>query len=301
MSAHSSGYNFGTVRIKPMEFVDDIADPSREEASAIASNSVLGAIQHEKRISFSAEKSELLKINCNNSDGFKVNGTGIKVVESARYLGDLFNIKGDNSVTCGERHLQAKGTSVELCSLSGGLSFGIRQIESMLILYKTVFVPRLIYSCEAWSNLKAADYKSLQSAQLKFMRKILEVPRSTPTAALYIELGIWPIRYEIEIRQLFFLKRVLNKREDDPCLLVYLEVLKFEDETNWGNEVLGLRKKYNLPLKDENIKNMSERDWKSIVKSSVYREAFLQLQVELSMNRKTSHLSYIVSYAQKIT
>ena len=69
-------------------------------------------------------------------------------------------------------------------------------------------------------------------------------------------------------------------------------MLKFKDETNWGNEVLGLRKTYNLPLKDENIKNMSERDWKSFVKSSVYRDAFLQLQVELSMNRKTSHLSY---------
>ena len=73
---------------------------------------------------------------------------------------------------------------------------------------------------------------------------------------------------------------------------MYLEMLKVKDETNWGNGVLGIRKKYNLPLKYENIKNMSERDWKSIVKSSVYREAFLQLQVELSMNRKTSHLSY---------
>ena len=52
-------------------------------------------------------------------------------------------------------------------------------------------------------------------------------------------------------------------------------MLKFNDESNWGNEVLDLRKKYNLPLKDENIKNMSERDWKSIVKRSVYREAFL--------------------------
>ena len=78
-----------------------------------------------------------------------MNGIGIKVVESARYPGDLFNIKGDNSDKCRERHLKAKGPSVELCSLSRGLSFGIRKIESMLILYKTVFVPRLIYSCEA--------------------------------------------------------------------------------------------------------------------------------------------------------
>ena len=45
-----------------------------------------------------------------------MNGIGIKVVESAWYLGDLFNIKGDNSDMCRERHLKAKGTSVELCS-----------------------------------------------------------------------------------------------------------------------------------------------------------------------------------------
>ena len=101
-----------------------------------------------------------------------------------------------------------------------------------------------------------------------------------------------PYRYEIEIRQLFSLKCVLDEKADDPCLLVYLEMLKFKDEANWGNEVLGLRKKYNLPLKDANIKNMSVRDWKSFVKSSVCREAFLQLQVELSMNRKASHFPY---------
>ena len=90
-----------------------------------------------------------------------MNGIGIKVVESARYLGDLFDIKGHNSDMCRERHLKTKGTFVELCSLSRGFSFGIRQIESMLILYKTVFVPRPIYNREAWSNLKAADYRIL--------------------------------------------------------------------------------------------------------------------------------------------
>ena len=105
-----------------MEFVDDIADPSRDKARAIASNSVLEAIQHEKRMPFSAEECELLKINCNNNnDGFKVNGIGIKVVESARYLGDLFNIKGDNSDMYRERHVKVEGTFVEWCSLSGGL------------------------------------------------------------------------------------------------------------------------------------------------------------------------------------
>ena len=36
----------------------------------------------------------------------------------------------------------------------------------------------------------------------------MEVPKSTPTAALFLELGILPIQYEIEKRQLAFLKKI---------------------------------------------------------------------------------------------
>ena len=73
---------------------------------------------------------------------------------------------------------------------------------------------------------------------------------------MYLELGILPVRYEIEMRQLLFLKHLLDKRHADPCLRTYIEMLKFENETNWANNVLGLRRAYNLPLNDENkIKN----------------------------------------------
>ena len=46
-----------------MEFVDDLADPDRDKQSTLASNAVLEAIQHEKRLTFATEKCELLKIN----------------------------------------------------------------------------------------------------------------------------------------------------------------------------------------------------------------------------------------------
>ena len=35
----------------------------------------------------------------------------------------------------------------------------------------------------------------------------MEVTKSTPTAALFLELGILPSQYEIEKRQLVFLKK----------------------------------------------------------------------------------------------
>ena len=63
-----------------------------------------------------------------------------------------------------------------------------------------------IYNCEAWSNLTPKDYLTLQASQLTYLRNVLEVSKATPISTIYLELGILPVRYEIEIRQLLFLK-----------------------------------------------------------------------------------------------
>ena len=112
----------------------------------------------------------------------------------------------------------------------------------------------MIYNCEAWSNLTPKDYLTLQTSQLTSLRNVLEVSKATPIAAMYLELGSLPVGYEIEMRELLFLKRILDNKRDDPCLLTYNEMLKFENETNWANNVLGLRRDYNLSLNDDNIK-----------------------------------------------
>ena len=232
LSTDSIGYNFGSVQIKSMEFVDDLADTNRDKQSALASNAVLQAIQHEKRLTFSAEKCELLKINSKDDTYLKVNGRNMKQVDVACHLGDHFNRQGNNSDLREERVTKAKGTIIELCSLCKGINIENKQIESMLLLYKTVFISRLTYNCEAWSNLTPKDYLTLQASQLTYLRNVLKDSKATQIAAMYLELGILPVRYEIEMRQLLFLKRLLDKKHADPCLRTYIEMLKFENETN---------------------------------------------------------------------
>ena len=292
-SKESFGYNFGSVGIKQLEFVDDIANPSSSSRqTAVLSNKLLEDIQHEKRVSFSAEKCELLKINSIGNGGLLLNGEDIKSVREVRYLGDVFSDKGDNSELYKDRHDKVKGTITELFALSKGIKFGIKQTESLLLLYKTVFLLRLIYNCEAWSGLTTKDLKTLKSSQLSYLRRILEVSKGVPTAALYLELGVLPISFEIELKQLLYLKRIVDREYDDLVRMVYHKMLKYKEEINWANDVIGRQKKYNIPLNDENIKNMQMNDWKSFVKSVIYKEAFMELQIEFSYNKKTSHISY---------
>ena len=118
----------------------------------------------------------------------------------------------------------------------------------MLILYQSVFLPRFIGNYESWSNMADKDCHALQSAQLLYLRNVMEVPRGTPIAALYLELGILPIQSEIEQRQLLFLRRILNKDFNYPLQLVYDEQIKYEFEKNWAHYMLERRRTYSLPL-----------------------------------------------------
>ena len=65
--------------------------------------------------------------------------------------------------------------------------------------------------------------------------------RATPTFALFLELGILPIRFEIEKIQLFFFKRLLDKDKNDPVQSVYFEQLKYVAEKNWANYIQDLK------------------------------------------------------------
>ena len=289
----SLGYHIGSVEIKSMEFVDDIADPNSDEISAKFSNRIVEQIQFEKRLTLSAEKCELLKINSKcNGENLTVNNEKIKLVNVAKYLGDSFNSKGSYADLCKERVDRARGSTHELLALCREVTFGTQQIETMLILYQSIFLPRLIYNCESWSNLKTKDYQALQSVQLSYLRSVMEVPGLTPIAALFLELSVLPIKFEIEQRQLFFLKRILDKDPDDPVHAVYKEQLNYNFEENWANYIFQLRHTYNLPLNDENIKKMTLSQWKSVVKSAIRQDAFMQLTIQCANNRKTSHLKY---------
>ena len=52
--------------------------------------------------------------------------------------------------------------------------------------------------------------------KLQYLRRILEVPKSSSVAALRLELGILPIQFEIEKRQLLFPKVLLEKMQMIP-------------------------------------------------------------------------------------
>ena len=87
----------------------------------------------------------------------------------------------------------------QLISICREAHFGQQQIEMMFLLYKAVFLPRMIYNCESWSKMTSKDIAELQRGQLHYLRSITEAPKSTPIAAVYLEFGVLPIQYKVQL------------------------------------------------------------------------------------------------------
>ena len=74
----------------------------------------------------------------------------VRSVEKVKRLGNAFSVIKENSSELGnDRHGKVKRTIVELFTLSEGINFGMKQIESLLLVYNTAYLPRLIYNSEA--------------------------------------------------------------------------------------------------------------------------------------------------------
>ena len=68
--------------------------------------------------------------------------------------------------------------------------------------------------------------------------------------------------------------------------MIYHEMLKYQAERNWANNVHELRNKYNLLLSDENVCNITYDLWKRAVNDQIKREVFLSLRCALLIKRR---------------
>ena len=74
--------------------------------------------------------------------------------------------------------------------------------------------------------------------------------------------------------------------------MIYHEMLKYQAERNWANNIHELHSKYSLPLSDENVCNITYDTWKRMVNDRIKCVEFLSQTEMCSTDKKTCLLSY---------
>ena len=289
----TGGVQIGTSNIRTLIFVDDIAAVNHTLEDAYSSHDIVEKFSKKKRLAVSTPKCMVMCVNGGKNEvtpRLKIDGVLIPVVECATYLGDQFNKVGNNKDLIEERVKKGKACLVNAMSLCSDVTMGLYSLQTMLLLYRSLFLQVVLNNASAWSNLSKQDLTALRTIQLKYLKRMFHAPSSTPNTLIFLELGVLPIEQEIHIKQLTFLYHILTLGSNDPVKQLYRQQLRYDHAPNWANEVKALRDRYGIRETDAEIQRLTKGRWKNIVRTSVATHTLQTLNNEKNLLKHGSLL-----------
>jgi hypothetical protein len=295
------GFCVGEMITKLVTFVDDTMDINTNINDTISSHNQQVFFTKKKRQELNVKKCVIMMQNRRITDSvptLMVEGSKIKEVSETMYLGDAQNNKGNNMSLVKDRSNKGNAVLINSVSMCNEITVGKYYLKSMLLVYKTVFIQVMLSNSRAWSNVNKSEMDVLKVSQLKFLKRMMKLPSSASNTAVYLELGLLPIDYEIHQRQLMFLHHIVNLTPEDPVRLMFEQQQLLPYEKNWGNTIKVLLERYGLLLNYEEIGNLKKQKWKQLVEEKVKDVAFSELLTANQQMSKTRELFY-ESFSQK--
>ena len=211
----NGGAAVGSLVLRALAFVDDLAGLNHVISDVHESHESVTHFSKKKRLPLNEDKCYILPVNVPVSMAVPVlvvNNREIDACDKMKYLGDIFNTKGNNDDMIEERVATGLKCMINTLALASEVTLGIHMMMTVIVLYKIMFIPVVTFNSGAWNNITATQINKLRSIQLKFLKRIVHAPSSTANCITFLELGILPIEHNIHKSQLQFLHHILT-----PC------------------------------------------------------------------------------------
>ena len=146
--------------------------------------------------------------NYSNSSIIDVYG-GKHIIEEKnkeRYLGDILDNKGKNKNNIETRVKKGHEKIKHILGYLEDICFGKYHFVIAKMLRETIFLNSILLNSEAWYDVKKNEIEELEKIDNILLKKILELPSSTPSAFLHLELGTIPIRFVLMTCRITFLQ-----------------------------------------------------------------------------------------------
>ena len=126
-------------------------------------------------------------------------------------------------------------------------------------LHETVTMASMLFNAETWT-LNMTAKKVNDRAEMYAWKKMLGLPKTTPTAGVVVTVGLLFASIRVEKKQLLNLQKVL-KRDSQHWTRVTLFAIK-EQNVGWAKQIMELLANWNLERDWQAIQEKTAREWK---------------------------------------
>ena len=208
------------------------------------------------------------------------------------YLGDLVSADGKHEKNILSRKNKSIGIINQIMDILNTAYFGKYFFEVALVLRSSLLLSSILLNSEAWVNLTHANIRSLEQIDEQLLSRILDSEANTSNAMKYVELGLYPIRFELMKRKFLFLQYMLKQEKSS---MMY-QVLKATWENPIKNDFVKTCEEYlnilDIKLSFKEIEEMSEWNLKKLVKVKTEAAGLKYLQGQIKKQTKASNIQY---------
>ena len=197
------------LEIKALAFVDDLSSAGNKK---VANNTIGNCrmMEERKKMTFNTEqgKSAVMIINrkkYNESITERVKNGEFREVKEYKYLGVWINSSGSYKTNIMKKKEKVSFMITTIKMVANDKNMGKMATRARIKMMESVIMPSILYGSEAYAQITKEEMKELEKIQGEILRRILEVPKTTPYEALLMETGVVTMEARVDYKKIMFI------------------------------------------------------------------------------------------------
>ena len=150
----------------------------------------------------------------------------------------------------------------------------------------------LLVNIEVWHNVLQKDIEVITQLDNYLMRQILKAHSKVPIELLYLETGTIPVDYVIKSRRVNYLHTILRRDKSELIARVYNVQKEKPSKGDWSSIIKSDMETIGLKMSENEIAEIGQTKFKTIVKKLVRNAAFKHLQEKKEKHTKIRNIEY---------
>ena len=260
----SLGVDVGGVTIGATLFEDDVATLAEGYKQQEATLMMVNEFAKKHKLQWGMDKCKVLEIGSHKDprSNWKLGSQTIEGANSYKYLGDVVMRNGSNKENIEERKKKVKNSTWGILTCGAAETINKIELKASMKLHETVTVPGLLINSETWILTKS-DIGELEKTELWALKRLIGLPRTTPSVAVRFVTGTLYMKVQIDIRQLLYLHKVLQRETSHWThhVLLLLDGLSI----GWASQIRERLVEYDLERDWQKVKEQTKAQWKTNV------------------------------------
>ena len=203
------------VAIPRLGFVDDLLEMTRTIFNTQVSCVSNEVFERKHCIDYKPSKCKLMTMNVKipENETITLDGEILDIVKDQKHLGTIISDNGSRTNDIYKRVNDCKGVLNEIVEVCKSEEISQHRFKYMFTLLNSCFLLKFKHGCEVWDAMDQKTSVKVNRLVPQMIKRVLELPRSTPTNAVLHDFGLISLVTEVEMEKILLTANTLEMSE----------------------------------------------------------------------------------------